>query len=241
MPSGKGNGAPWGPGQAVASSASSSAPRIHASAGCDDGHSSNTTRFGDWRAGDTLERRLGFKIAHAFGLGGRRNDLRVRLAHQSSLRTAKDPWNRTWTWRESPRSCHKEKPLDVAPRVDPLGPTLLREGAQVGSAVSPRFAAGKSREGGWSGYQPLPFRLACQSDGLRPGAGRGAHRVRARGTSVSRAWELRPPLRCEQATTTARHETALEWTSPRKHRAPTRRKLRMDATDFAVDQRPEVE
>lgn len=225
----------------MASSASSSAPRIYASAGCDDGRSSNTARFGEWPAGDTLERRLGFTIAQAFGPGGRKDDLRVRRALQSSLRTATDQWNCTWTWRESRRSCHKEKPLDVAPRVDPLGPTLLREGAQVGSAVSSRFAAGKSREGGWSGCNTLPFRLACQSDGLRPGAGKGAQRVRARGTSVSRAREFRPPSRCKQATTTARHETALEWTSPRKHRAPTRRKLRMDATDFAVDQRPEVE
>lgn len=123
-------------------------------------------------------------------------------AHQSSLRTATDQGNCTWTWRESPRLCHKEKPLDVALHVDPLGPTLLREGAQVGSAVSPRFAAGRSREGGWSGCLTLPFRLACQSDGLRPGAGKGAHRTGARDTSVSRARELRPPSRCERATTT---------------------------------------
>jgi hypothetical protein len=162
-------------------------------------------------------------------------------AHLSSLRTATDQGNCTWTWRESPRLCHKEKPLDVALHVDPLGPTLLREGAQVGSAVSPRFAAGRSREGGWSGCLTLPFRLACQSDGLRPGAGKGAHRTGARDTSVSRARELRPPSRCERATTTARHETTLNWRSPWKHRAPTQRKRRMDATDFAADQSPEVE
>lgn len=71
----------------------------------------------------------------------------------------------------SPRIHHQAKPLHVALQVDPLGSSLLRGEAQVGSAVSPRHAAGRSREGGWSRRAPLPDSLARQRDGFRPGAG----------------------------------------------------------------------
>lgn len=83
----------------------------------------------------------------------------------------------------SPRIHHQAKPLHVALQGDPLGSALLREEAQVGSAVSPRRAAGRSREGGWSRCAPPPRSLVRQRDGLRPGAGT-RHDTPARHASV---------------------------------------------------------
>jgi len=132
------------------------------------------------------------------------------------------------------------RPLDVALRVDPLGSALPREEAQVGSAVSQRLAAGRSREGGRSGSTNLPRRLARQLDGLRLEAGNGNHRTRARAPRCPRP-VASATGRCERATTTTRHAETLKWQSPREHRALVRLQRRSNATDFTADQGPEVE
>lgn len=64
-----------------------------------------------------------------------------------------------------------ETPLDVAPRVVPSGSALLREEAQVGSAVSAQLAVLGSREGGLSGCKSTLLVPARRHEGPRPVAG----------------------------------------------------------------------
>lgn len=146
---------------------------------------------------------------------------------------------RGWT-RIANYPCHKERSLDVALRVGPLGPTLLREEAQVGSAVSRRFAAGRSREGDWLGCKDLTSRPACRAGGLRPGSRHRAHVKVHRALRRQDALNFGSERRIGTATTAWR-EQALDWQSPREHRALGRRKRRTDATDFTADKSPEVE
>lgn len=138
------------------------------------------------------------------GPGERGSGLRADAGAPTQSSDSRGPAVPTEGRRESLHSCHKEKPLDVALRAVPLGPALLREGAQVGSAVFQRFAAGRSREGGWSGCR------SCRSRRFAGGTGFGSEQERqpphARTGHFGAASQgASAPRRCGRATTTARH------------------------------------
>jgi len=141
---------------------------------------------------------------------------------------------------ESPRIRHHAKPLDVALHVAPSGSALLREEAQVGSAVSARLAVSGSREGGWSGCTPPTVRAGLPA--RRASVRSWEHdTVRSHGALRRSAARRLGVVPCRRASTGRWNEQTLNWQSPREHRAPFRQKCRKDATDFTADQGPEVE
>jgi hypothetical protein len=150
--------------------------------------------------GDTVSRPPG-----PSGPGERSQGLRTTAGAPTQPSGCQGPAGPMEDRQESPHSCHKEKPLDVALHADPLGTALLREGAQVGSAVFQRFAAGRSREGGWSGRGSCRSSRFADRTGLGPEQGERPPHARMARFGAPRQ-DASASRRRARATTTTRHE-----------------------------------
>lgn len=229
------------PGQAAAQSTRNLAQNIHASAGWEGEHPEPPiapAKGGHGKRGtdSTVDR-----LPRPRGQGGREDmAFGPDRAHRSSLWTAKDrktAWRPDtshhtqatrkshWTWRFTsiPWDRHSSGRKRRSGRRSPSG-------SPQGDHV--KVAGRGSVPATLDGSPPRRASARCRRQDPPPASMRhfGAART---GASV--------PGRSRRATTTEWQRETLDWQSPWEHRAPDRLQCRPDATDFTVDESPEVE